>query len=75
MELQGAKIGSEFYLGRIKSHIKNQSLLKEGDLDDFLRKHNWQTATPVPPRGTKVRFELPWEIEHRSGVEELVATA
>lgn len=49
-----------------------QSLHEHGEFDDFMRRHGWRAATPVPSRGTPTRFDVPIEISHRNRVEELV---
>ncbi len=50
-----------------------QSLFKSGELEAFLRRNGWRTGTPIPPVGTRARFEVPFGIEHKTRFEELVA--
>lgn|SRR5574341_510639 len=47
-----------------------EALLENGELEAFLRAHGW-SHTPVPARGTP-KFEIPYGIEHRQRVEDLV---
>ena len=51
-----------------------QNLLKHGELESFLKRQGWATATPLPPPGTKARFDVPWEISHRNRIEEFALT-
>lgn len=43
-------------------------LLVTGELEDFLREHNWQAMPGVPSRriAGNVRFDVPYEIQQRS---------
>jgi hypothetical protein len=41
-------------------------LLATGEFEGFLREHNWTTATPLPPRTSRVRFDIPYDIQRRS---------
>lgn len=49
-----------------------ESLFKAGELEAFLRTQGWHTAAPLPPPGTRAQFEIPFTIEHRERVEEVV---
>lgn len=50
-----------------------ESLFENGELDEFLRSHGWR-YTPRPRPGTRVRFEIPFGIEHRTRVDELAGS-
>ena len=42
-------------------------LMETGDLEDFLREHNWQPTTALPNKpNSRVRFDIPYEIKRRS---------
>jgi len=51
-----------------------QTLLKSGELEKFLQAQGWRSARPLPPPGTRARFEIPYGIEHRSRVKELTGS-
>lgn len=48
------------------------SLFKRSELDGFLRAHGWTTARPLPAPGTRAHFVVPFGIEHREQVRDLV---
>lgn len=50
-----------------------QDLFKSDELEQFLRSNGWRAETPIPPRGTPARFEVPFTIERKSRFEELAA--
>ena len=46
-------------------------LFEAGELDQFLRERGWSAQTPLPPRGKRVRFDVPFKVVERSDVREL----
>ena len=48
-----------------------ESLVEHGEMAAFLRRNNWRSLTPLPPSGTRVRFEIPTAIEFKERVGEL----
>lgn len=48
-------------------------LFKEGELEEFLRRHGWRALTPLPARGSaSPRFDVPFGLERKARFEELV---
>jgi hypothetical protein len=41
-------------------------LLETGELAGFLREHGWRLSSPLPASPTRVRFDIPYEIQRRS---------
>jgi predicted RNase H-like HicB family nuclease len=42
-------------------------LLETGELESFLREHSWKINVPLPVRSnSRVRFDIPYEIQRRS---------
>lgn len=48
-----------------------KDLYAHGQMDAFLQKHGWSTTLPVPAHGP-ARFTVPFAIEHRDRVRDLV---
>jgi len=51
-----------------------QSLFKHGELESFLSRHGWRSATRLPPPGARVRFAVPrpFAIEPKERFQDLV---
>ena len=41
-------------------------LMETGELQSFLREHNWKLTSPLPTSSSRVRFDIPYEIQRRS---------
>jgi len=41
-------------------------LVQTNEFDGFLREHNWVLGSPMPPKTSRVRFDVPYEIQRRS---------
>ncbi len=35
-------------------------LAKSGELESFLKEHNWVATTPLPQHAKSVKFDIPW---------------
>ena len=59
-------------IGQLKERINEciqalfADLLATGEFAGFLREHNWTTSNPLPPRSSRVRFDIPYGIQRRS---------
>lgn len=47
-------------------------LYASGELEAFLARNHWRAETPLPAPGTIVKFDVPFTIERRNRVEELI---
>ena len=48
-------------------------LLKDGELQEFLRVNGWSLGTPLPAPGTLTQFDIPADWNSKARYEELVA--
>jgi predicted RNase H-like HicB family nuclease len=52
-----------------------EDLFADGELDMFLRAQGWSPLGALPPRGDRVRFDVPFSLERRPAREFLAALA
>lgn len=50
-----------------------EDLFEDGELEEFLRLNGWHPQTPLPARGTRTRFDIPFDWERKARYEELLA--
>ena len=42
------------------------ALMESGDFEKFLRKHGWKKLNELPPKSSRVKFDVPFDVQRRN---------